>query len=112
MLLLCGAGTLIVPALPLFGRPMCQNPSTHLLGSVVGEYQVLRLQWKNFGLLLSSLGAHLLQACREGGVISTKSWGWWLLGRDSAWFPPKKAKKSRIAHYFRSDLVGNAGTPK
>jgi hypothetical protein len=28
-------GTLIVPALPLVYRPMCQNSSTHLLGSVL-----------------------------------------------------------------------------
>jgi hypothetical protein len=41
-------------------------------GSAVGECYMLRLQWRNFGLLLSSLDAHLLQVCGESGVISTK----------------------------------------
>jgi hypothetical protein len=34
-MLLCGAGTLIVPALPLVGRLTCQNPSTHLPDSAI-----------------------------------------------------------------------------
>jgi hypothetical protein len=33
--LLHGTGALIVPALPLFDRPVCQNPSTHLLDSAI-----------------------------------------------------------------------------
>ena len=47
-------------------------------GTVVGENHVLRLQWRNFGLFLSSLGAHLFQVCGEGGVVSEKLGVWWL----------------------------------
>ena len=74
--------------LPCFAQA-CQLP-----GPVVGECHMLRLQWRHFGLLLSSLGAHLPQVSGESGVMSTKLWGWWWLCRNMRGSRQKKPMRA------------------